>query len=97
MITTFFTAYLLAFARLDILEADTGGFNHMLSFRDIEGHDILLNWKSKDYLGLEGDRVWIHVHDMECHAVKTSEEAPTGAPLSGTVWLCTAKLVREDK
>lgn len=97
MITTFFTAYLLAFARLDILEADTSGFNHMFSFRDIEGHDILLSWKDKDYLGLEGDRVWIHVHDMECQEVKISEEAPTGALVKGAVWLCTAKLVREDK
>ena len=50
MITTFFTAYLLAFARLDILEADTSGFNHMFSFRGIEGHDILLSWKDNDYL-----------------------------------------------
>lgn len=91
--------YFLAFARLDILEKDGKDYNHLLSFRYPGGKEMLLSWVGPVPLGDESTNMWVHIHDMECKPVSTSEltSGPIPVPLSGTVHLCTASYVRNDE
>lgn len=82
-------------ADIKVAEQDKDLINHLLTFRRY-GQEVLLSWSGPVPLGKEDTKVWIEVFDMECKKVRTVEDTGYGY-VGGTVWLCDARLVQEDK
>lgn len=91
-------SYFLAYAKVDTV-TDDGDYNHLFSFRDMQGRNLLLSWTGPERLGMEDERVWIHIHGMECKKTDTVDDVNTDSgsySVPAIIYLCDAKLVRKD-
>jgi hypothetical protein len=82
---------LVIYARIVVMEPDSGVFNHLLQLKMPNHQDYLVSYTGPAPLGLEGHEVRLHLEDLSCKETIGCVEHPTIGPIGYRAWICDAE------